>query len=131
MHPIIKISFVALIFLNDIPRNAGLPGLHQLRDGQNYNDIVASKRHIEDEDHEKVYNEFLELLSHLKEGDRQIVYTIIQIIALVEARSCIKDGETRNTLGGNIYNTYAELYPKFKDEYHQLLDKIDRADQMI
>ncbi|CAF3325335.1 unnamed protein product [Rotaria socialis] len=131
MHPIIKISFVALIFLNNIPRDAGFPSLHKLRDGKTYNDIVTSKRQINDEDHEKAYNEFLELLSHLKKDDRQTVYTIIQITALVEARSCIKDEETRNNFGGNIYNTYAELYPKFKDEYLQLLDRIDKADQVI
>ncbi|CAF3036671.1 unnamed protein product [Rotaria sp. Silwood2] len=137
MRPIIQTVFAALLFLNSMPRNAGFPsvpgfsGFPELHDGENYDDLIASERQIDDDDYDQIYKEFQELLSHLKEDDQQSVYTIIQMTGLIESHSCIKDEETRKNLGGVIYNTYVELYPTIQVQYDELLDKIDKVDQVL
>ncbi|CAF1300280.1 unnamed protein product, partial [Rotaria sp. Silwood1] len=129
MRSIIKVIFAALLFANSISRAAGFPGRLQLRDDQHYDDLIASERQSEEGDYDQTYNELEQLISHLTEDDRQLVYTIIQLTALVESRSCIKDEEARNNFGNDLFNSYAKQYGMFRVEYYKLLDKIDKADQ--
>jgi hypothetical protein len=89
------------------------------------------KRELDNDQKDETRQLFTELINGLKEDDRQIVYTIVQLTAIVESRSCIKDEDERKNGGGEFYNGYKDLYPMVQVQYRQLLEKLGTKDKAI
>jgi hypothetical protein len=124
--------FVTLLILNSILQIDSIRGYRVFHRGRSYddNDLIASERRaVEDNDNDQKL--FTKLLNRLKEEDRQNIQWMIQLTALVEGRSCIEDEEKRTKVGGDYYNTFADMYPSIKYQYQQFLKELNEADQAL
>ncbi|CAF3992849.1 unnamed protein product [Rotaria sordida] len=130
MRLIIKLTLAVLILLNSILQIDGFIAVSLSHYGQNYDDIIASERQVENEDFDEVYKVLTELISRLEEDDQQTILNIIQLTATIETGSCIQDEEIRKSFVGDLYDYVVEVYPMYKDKYHQLLEKLDSVDQV-
>jgi hypothetical protein len=75
---------------------------------------------------------FMTFLNRLEEEQRQSVYTIIQLTALIESRSCIKDKTNkRKNVDDEYYNTFVVIYPAIQYQYRQFLKQFNKADQAM
>ncbi|CAF3629155.1 unnamed protein product [Rotaria sp. Silwood1] len=131
MHLIIKLTLATLLFLNSIPQIDGFVAVPLVHYGRNYDDIIPQERQIEDEDFEEVHKTLTELISRLKEDDQQTIFNIVQLTAIIETVSCLRDEEIRKNFAGSLYNDAIDMYPMYKDHYHKLLEKLNNADQVI
>ncbi|CAF1399084.1 unnamed protein product [Rotaria sordida] len=131
MRLIIRLTLAVLLFLNSIPQIDCFVALPLIHYGRNYDDIIASERSIQDEDFDEIHKMLTELFSRLKEDDQQIIVNIVHLTAIIETVLCLRDEETRKNFAGDLYNDAVDMYPMYKDQYHQLLEKLNRADQVI